>query len=311
MSCQPSPGQTTTCTALHYRIVAVPLRPAQISDSSQIAGTVDERKAATWTEEKGLRIFAVPAGYSSAQGVGLNSSGEVIGVAVDRDGDRHRALVFRRGKPEVLAGERSKATAINDDGEIVGSAKLAGKAVSGAVLWKRGKAIALGGCCGGTATGINRRGQVVGEIYDEEGSYSAFLWDEAHGVRRLGTSKSYSSAIAINEAGHVLVQEFSEGIFLYQDGQFAHLNLSAKYTSDVRAISDCDAVVGGFGPFADAYRAFVWDKNLGFRDLNDLVPGGSGWKLEVATSINNRGEIVGWGDYQGKDGAGFLLVPQN
>ncbi|MBZ5597825.1 MAG: hypothetical protein LAN83_05835 [Acidobacteriia bacterium] len=44
--------------------------------------------------------------------------------------------------------------------------------------------------------------------------------------------------------------------------------------------------------------------------MNERIAPGSGWKLEAATGINNRGEIVGWGDYKGKEDEGFLLVPQ-
>jgi probable HAF family extracellular repeat protein len=54
----------------------------------------------------------------------------------------------------------------------------------------------------------------------------------------------------------------------------------------------------------------VWEKTSGFHDLNERIPPGSGWKLEAATGINNRGEIVGWGDYKGNEQSGFLLVPQ-
>jgi hypothetical protein len=34
-----------------------------------------------------------------------------------------------------------------------------------------------------------------------------------------------------------------------------------------------------------------------------------GWKLELATGINNRGEIVGKGDTARADDVGFLLLP--
>lgn len=54
----------------------------------------------------------------------------------------------------------------------------------------------------------------------------------------------------------------------------------------------------------------MWEETSGFHDLNERIAPGSGWKLEAATGINNRGEIVGWGDYKGKEDEGFLLVPQ-
>jgi hypothetical protein len=41
-----------------------------------------------------------------------------------------------------------------------------------------------------------------------------------------------------------------------------------------------------------------------------VVPPDSGWKLERAVGINNRGQIVGTGDYQHQENVGFLLEPR-
>ena len=40
-------------------------------------------------------------------------------------------------------------------------------------------------------------------------------------------------------------------------------------------------------------------------DLNSLLPAGSGWTLDEATAINDRGQIVGEGYYHGVE-CGFL-----
>jgi hypothetical protein len=45
------------------------------------------------------------------------------------------------------------------------------------------------------------------------------------------------------------------------------------------------------------------------QDLNALIPPNSAWTLEVASGINDRGEIVGWGDHGGVENAGFILRP--
>jgi hypothetical protein len=45
------------------------------------------------------------------------------------------------------------------------------------------------------------------------------------------------------------------------------------------------------------------------QDLNRLIPKGSGWVLEAATSINDVGEIVGYGTLHGQE-HGFLLTPK-
>ena len=87
------------------------------------------------------------------------------------------------------------------------------------------------------------------------------------------------------------------------------IEIPDRQPADGRAINNADEVVGAFGPYFDADRAFLWSEKDGFRDLNDLIPANSGWKLQVATGINDQGEIVGFGDHNGDDDVGFLLIP--
>ena len=44
------------------------------------------------------------------------------------------------------------------------------------------------------------------------------------------------------------------------------------------------------------------------QDLNDMLPAGSGWELEIARAINASGRIVGTGRYKGQQRA-FLMTP--
>src|SRR5262249_47040321 len=55
-------------------------------------------------------------------------------------------------------------------------------------------------------------------------------------------------------------------------------------------------------------HAFLWDPFLGMRDLNDLIPAGSGWIFKQARGINDNGEIVGVGMHNGEVRS-FLLEP--
>ena len=52
-------------------------------------------------------------------------------------------------------------------------------------------------------------------------------------------------------------------------------------------------------------HAFLYREGR-MQDLNDLIPSGSGWVLEEARAINDRGQIVGFGTFQGRTRA-FLL----
>jgi hypothetical protein len=45
------------------------------------------------------------------------------------------------------------------------------------------------------------------------------------------------------------------------------------------------------------------------QDLIDLIPAGSGWTLQYAFGINDAGQIVGRGTYQGQPDQAYLLTP--
>lgn len=301
-------GQTATSPAYRYLVIAVPLKPWHLSNSGQVAG-ISKNRAAIWSRRRGLQVLPALKGFPQSEARDSNSAGYVVGFATGND--QVSAFAYTSGKMVPLAGKNSKALAINDSGEIVGESEVDGNPPVAAVLWKKGQPTSLGGCCGGTAKEINNRGQIIGDLYDQTGRYQAFLWASVHGIQHLGPPSGYSSAIAINDAGHVLLQELEQGVFLYlSPGTTVQIGIPDRQPADGRAINNCDEVVGAFGPFFDADHAFLWSQKVGFRDLNDLIPANSGWKLQVATGINDRGEIVGFGDHNGEDAAGFLLVPQ-
>jgi probable HAF family extracellular repeat protein len=60
------------------------------------------------------------------------------------------------------------------------------------------------------------------------------------------------------------------------------------------------------GPLGSG-RAFLWE-NGAMTDLNTLIPSDSPWYLLEATSINDAGQIVGWGTIDGNVHA-FLATP--
>jgi len=80
-----------------------------------------------------------------------------------------------------------------------------------------------------------------------------------------------------------------------------------------RGINNHGQIVGcrrGGITFQDAggrVHALTWRAGQKVK-LNDCIPTGSGWYLEQATGINDRGQIVGFGDHHGTEHA-FLLTP--
>lgn len=67
-------------------------------------------------------------------------------------------------------------------------------------------------------------------------------------------------------------------------------------------------VVGKSGRHGHYSHAVLW-QNGQVIDLNDRIPAHSGWILESAHAINDRGQIVGVGTHNGKHFQAFLLTP--
>jgi probable HAF family extracellular repeat protein len=182
------------------------------------------------------------------------------------------------------------ATAINDNGQVVGISGICQNAVGAlsakhAVLWQNGRATDLGNIGGhgwNTPTFINNQGQVVG-FANQSGdlingqlalNFHAFLWTQERGMRDLGTlpGDAISEALGINESGQVVGVSYGAG--------FSHP------------------------------RAFLWQDGV-MMDLNNLIPAGSSLTLEVAGDINDRGEITGTAfDSTTQTSPAFLAIPR-
>ena len=298
------------CEVQRYELVPVPLRASGINNSQVIVGTSEHGRAAIWSKRDGLREADVPSGFTNGEGVGINDHGLAIGVAINRQTTQRQGISFSNGKVTLLAGTHSRPFAVNCAGQIAGESQIAGAKQSAAVIWDGAKVTALPDCCASVAHGINDHGTAIGNIYDKSGKYRAFVWDQAHGLRRIGPDDAFSSALVINNGGQILLQVYPDDLAIYHDGEMKRLALSDKRpAAHPHAMNGCEVIVGEFGPFGDADRAFVWSEAQGFRDLNDLIGEHKGWVLQSATGINEAGEIVGWGEHNRED-AGFLLIPQ-
>lgn len=298
-------GQTQSKRAFppRYQIIELPLRPSSISNSGWVAGTTSDERAATWNLKTGLYRIPLPDGFSYSECASINSSGQAAGTALTADSSRRVAFILWQRKVLLLSGEQSRANSINESGAVVGQAILHG-GVAGPVLWKNGGTIDLNICCAGSARSINGQGLVVGDTYDHEGHYHVFLWDAARGAHLLPILEEYSSALALNSRGVILLRATPGDLFLYSGGRLEAIDIPK---STPRALNKDGIVVGSVGPSPAEQRAFVWDKAHGTENLNTLIPPNSGWKLEVASGVNDRGDIVGWGDHNGVQNAGFLL----
>lgn len=79
-----------------------------------------------------------------------------------------------------------------------------------------------------------------------------------------------------------------------------------------RGINASGQVVGTADPLCHpcaAPKAWVWHLGGTITALDTLIPAGSGWQLQQANGINDRGQIVGRGVHNGAYHA-FLLTPR-
>ncbi len=234
---------------------------------------------------RGLPPFV---GGNNGFATGANNLGQVVGWAENGVHDpnccctqvlQFRPAVWELGPPDqihdlpLIPGDTSgAATAINDNGQIVGISGICDQAVGRhtarhAVLWENGGVTDIGNLGAqwwNTPTAINQHGDVVGFAGDpafvEGDILHAFIWTKDNGIKALKPLRGRvpqhvdSEAYGINERRQVV------GVSCDADGV------------------DC--------------RAVIWDHGVYPTDLNDFK-GDYSARLETAKDINNLGEITG------------------
>ena len=295
------------CVDTRYSMRQLPFTPEVISQSGLVAGTDEAGRPVVWQASTGTRVLPVPKGFHSAEPVAITSHGKLIVDAFDAQHRKRGAFVYSGLAMIAIAGEQTFVHGASPSGLVLGEWVPPGEPRAQAVYWRDNVPHSLALCCGGTLKAANRSGEMIGEAYDEQGRYRAFAWNPARPEPRLIGSASYSAAIAINDAGDILVQA-GPMAYLEQGGHLRQLEPSGKIVSTARAMNNCGFVVGGYGPDSDRYRGFLWSARAGFQDLNSLIPPGSSWTIQDASAINDRGEIVGKAVHN-RDEAGFLLTP--
>ena len=121
-----------------------------------------------------------------------------------------------------------------------------------------------------------------------------------------------SEAVDVNDSGEVVGASRTQDsrnarLFLYRDGVMYDLGDLGDQGSHPFDINNAGQIVGTSVPRGKPVFAFLYEKNI-LLDLNSLIAADSGWTLESATGTNDGGQIVGWGIHNGKRRA-FLLTP--
>jgi probable HAF family extracellular repeat protein len=178
---------------------------------------------------------------------------------------------------------------------------------------------------GGTARGINNKGQIVGYV-DSDGVLNdtivntAIIWEkDASGTYKstnLGTFGAEQATVRdINDAGSI-IGSTSSGTgttatstpFILRDGEFTALGSLGGKTGSTNGINQFGDVVGASQIASGTNDAYTWNGGV-LADLNSLVSSpltynGAAVTLTSATGINNFGDIIATGTYSYKDAAG-------
>jgi probable HAF family extracellular repeat protein len=202
-------------------------------------------------------------------------------------------------------GTNSHAHAINQAGHVVGYWDSVTNGIH-AFLFTNGVTADLG-TLGGTNTyalNINAGGQVVG-FFATNNAIRAFLFDGAvTNLGGLGGENSYAFGINANGniVGYVDTTNGARAFYL-NAGTVTDLGTLGGTNSYAYGINSSNHVAGSALVSGNAaINAFLWAGGS-LSNLNDLIPGGSGWTLQEARGINDGGQIVGWGVTNGQERA--------
>lgn len=241
----------------------------------------------------------------NAQAWEINDENEVAGIQYN-NGNSY-AMFWSNGSGRMLGGAGSAAMGINEAGQVTGMTAAGHAFVTG----NDGQGVRdLGTLRGGNWSvghAVNESGAVAG--YGMVGAnFRAFRWVPESGFETLGLLGGNNSyAMAINDsgwvAGHAQVGGGNLHATLWTGSRATDLGtLDHGRNSYAYGVNNGGAVVGSSQTSNGKSHAFLYQDGVMY-DLNLLLGGGNGWLLQSAYDINEGGQIVGSGLYNGQEHA--------
>jgi probable HAF family extracellular repeat protein len=307
-------------------------RPSWVNEDGVVVGTsryydnngVDQgQRASCWDDGDIVNLgkAAEKSGFVNSTGVAINASGQVAGMGIIYENGQDkgtRPILWTRGQARNLGALSLNADGYNEN--TVTGMNLAGHIVGWdgnfqSFFWANNTLqglVPLNIELFSFAFAINNKDQVVGRGDDFNGSFSV-LWSNGL-IQSLGSldpnpdAFPISEPIAINEKGQVIGNEFvpvGMHAYLWTDGKLTDLGALGvdefgTETSFANAINNKGQVVG-FSSYSEngipnGNHAFIYQNNT-IIDLNTLLPFASGWLLENALAINDKGQITVYGTF--------------
>lgn len=296
----------------------------------------NHERAFMW--ERGVMKELGSMGYERSEAVSINDKGQIVGRIYNRrpgGAAVERGVIWQDGRATLMGsldGHPAIPRAINNRRQVVGSLAQSRDGRQGFI--RENSKTSRFDTVEGTSllpVGISDNGHVIANLalHVSDGLISRSYIVRNGGHTELTVSGAESVSVrAINNRGEVVGAAggpwFRIGkAFLWRNGKSLLLgNLRGdRGGATPWDISNDGVVVGssevsGRPPSYAGYesrvtryfvQAFIWEKGE-IRNLNDLIPAHSGWYLDLATAINDRGQIVGNGQH-GRETHAFLLTP--
>jgi probable HAF family extracellular repeat protein len=272
--------------------------------------------------DRGVMTDLGTLGGESSYATAINDAGMVVGFSqVARSRSSH-AFLWRKGVGMkdlgTLGGDQSFAADINNAGLVVGRAFDAAGSPHGFV-WTAGAGMrALGGGAPfslATSTAPGTQGPVAGSAglplvpgrWRTTGApFAAFTLPRSFNQGQGAAIDAKNDVVGSASTPTGLVRAF----FRSSSGTMRVLGVPGIQNSEAAAISNSLRIVGTAydDPFFLTSAWLARTPSSPARLLLELVPATAAWTFAYATSVNDRGLIVGTGLHRGRTRA-FLLTP--
>ena len=231
-----------------------------------------------WHRGKAIPLTVPGATWVDVNAV--NARGDVVGDANVHGGV---AVLWRDGKPTLLAGAHSTALGVSADGTAVGN--------DGGltVVWRNGVETTLAGPSGRML--INAVGQVAYDTRGLDGLRHAFLWSNGTTTDLGSAGAADASVMALNDSGVVVgYAANSLGVPVtaleWANGETRNLGTFGAITSSAVDINDAGDVLVALASATGAVSTAVVVRN----GAPLAIPGGA----LIATSLDEDGQVLGY-----------------